>query len=343
MTVLPNRTPEEQRAHALISILIAAHDAETHIGATLTAALSQTWTPTEVIVVDDGSRDATARIVEQFKEVRLIRQDNRGAPAARNRAFYASRGAYVLFLDADDLIGPDHLAALRSAIKDEPDCIGLGQWDRFHHDPTEATFPLRSTYANATGAEWIAMDWAHARPMTQCGMALIPRTLLEGNGGWNETLRGAPNDDFEFFARIIARSGGVRFAQGAKLYYRSGVSGSLSGRRGRMSAEAQLRSLLMGIAEFLAAEDSAYNRRLSANILRDFEYGQYPWNRDLRARARARIGELGGASIEPDGPPGFHMLRPWIGWKAARWAQLLAERCGLNRVGRRRSMRMFGG
>ncbi len=327
----------------LISVLIPAHNAEAHLADTLACATNQTWSPREIIVVDDGSWDATAQIALRYQGVRLIRQQNAGAPAARNRAFAASHGAFVLFLDADDLIPPCHLAALHAAIASTPDCVALGQWDRFHDDPAEACFPRRTTYVDASGPEWIALDWAFARPMTQCGMALIPRQLIERYGGWDETLSGCPNDDFEFFARLISKSFGVRFANDARLYYRSGFVGSLSGKSSRDSARNQLRSLLMGTEHLLNAEDSPQNRRLSANILQDFEFSRYPAHSDLRILARERITELGGADIRPDGPPGFQKLRPWIGWRAARRVQLLAERWRLNRAGRTGARRVAAG
>jgi hypothetical protein len=166
-------------------------------------------------------------------------------------------------------------------------------------------------------------------------MFLIPRLLIEKHGGWDERL--SLIDDFEFFARILSRSSGLRFAPNASLFYRSGLPGSLSGRKSRGAVESAHLSLLLGTQHLLDAEDSPRTRKTCANLLRDFEYTYYPHHSDLRASMRARVEQLGGWDLEPDGPPGFHKLRRFVGWKLARRVQRLAEQCGWNGVARAKS------
>jgi glycosyltransferase involved in cell wall biosynthesis len=97
----------------LVSVIIPAFDAADHISQALNSALSQTYEAIEVIVVDDGSSDATSSIVEEFvrrdTRVRLIRQNNAGVGAARNTAIEESRGEYIAPLDADDFWFPQKL------------------------------------------------------------------------------------------------------------------------------------------------------------------------------------------------------------------------------------------
>ena len=96
----------------LVSILIPAYNAETWIADTIESAIAQTWPHKEIIVVDDGSTDGTLAIARQFEsnEVRVVTQSNQGAAAARNKAFSLSRGDYIQWLDADDLLSPDKIA-----------------------------------------------------------------------------------------------------------------------------------------------------------------------------------------------------------------------------------------
>jgi len=99
---------------ALVSVIIPAFNAETHIRQALSSVLAQTYQQIEVIVVDDGSSDATSTIVEKFARkdgrVQLVRQSNAGVGAARNAAIRAARGKYIAPLDADDFWFPEKLA-----------------------------------------------------------------------------------------------------------------------------------------------------------------------------------------------------------------------------------------
>jgi hypothetical protein len=88
-----------------------------------------------------------------------------------------------------------------------------------------------------------------------------------------------------------------------------------------------------GTQHLLDCEDSPRTRRAAANMLQDFIYGRYPHHPDLRAKMRARIEELGGSDLEPNGPPGFELLQPLLGWRLARRIQRFAERNGLTRAG----------
>src|SRR5690242_5922162 len=96
----------------LVSILIPAYNAQRWLAETLRSALAQTWPRKEIIVVDDGSTDQTPAIARQFasRQVSVISQSNRGAAAARNKAFSVCQGDYVQWLDADDLLAPDKIA-----------------------------------------------------------------------------------------------------------------------------------------------------------------------------------------------------------------------------------------
>jgi hypothetical protein len=118
----------------------------------------------------------------------------------------------------------------------------------------------------------------------------------------------------------------VRFAPEARLYYRSGIKGSLSGARSRNAVESAFQSLLLGTQHLLRAEDSPRTRRACANVLQQFEYENFPRHRLLRAKVRARIAELGGADIDPIGPPNFHRLRSVLGWRTARLIQFAFRR-----------------
>jgi glycosyltransferase involved in cell wall biosynthesis len=110
----------------LVSALVAAYNAEPFIEQALRSALDQDWPALEIIVVDDGSTDRTAAVVEGLNDprIRLIRQENAGACGAVNTAFHAARGELLALLDADDVWPAGKLRAQWAVLRDRPE-VGL--------------------------------------------------------------------------------------------------------------------------------------------------------------------------------------------------------------------------
>ncbi|MEF3128723.1 glycosyltransferase family A protein [Rhizobium leguminosarum] len=104
----------------LVAVVIPAFNASTYIERTLRSAMRQTYAALEIIVVNDGSTDDTAKLVEQIaasdSRIRLLSTPNRGVAAARNTGIEASSGRFVAFLDADDLWHPTKIEKQVSAL-----------------------------------------------------------------------------------------------------------------------------------------------------------------------------------------------------------------------------------
>jgi glycosyltransferase involved in cell wall biosynthesis len=111
-----------------ITAVVGAYNAKEWIGETVSAILSQTHPPDEVIVVDDGSTDETMGELERFGgEIRIVTQSNGGCPAAFNRAFAEARGDYVAMCGADDVWEPAKLERQVAAIAAHPEIdVALG-------------------------------------------------------------------------------------------------------------------------------------------------------------------------------------------------------------------------
>ncbi len=109
----------------LVSVITPAFNAEQTIERTLRSIAAQTLQNWEMVVVDDGSCDLTAERVQRVSagdgRVRLLRQQNRGASAARNLGDAAACGRWLLFLDADDTVRPTHLQRLVRREQVRPD------------------------------------------------------------------------------------------------------------------------------------------------------------------------------------------------------------------------------
>jgi glycosyltransferase involved in cell wall biosynthesis len=106
-----------------VSVVIPAYNAQAFVTDALDSVMAQTCLPCEVLVVDDGSTDATAEIVRAWiaggnypVPVRLIPQDNAGVPVTRNLGIRNARGRWVAFLDVDDIWEPNHLERLVDAV-----------------------------------------------------------------------------------------------------------------------------------------------------------------------------------------------------------------------------------
>jgi hypothetical protein len=104
----------------LVSIVINNYNYARYLATAIDSALAQTWHPLEVIVVDDGSTDDSWAVIERYGDrVQAIRQANGGQGAAYNAGFAASRGEWVLFLDADDALDPGAVACMLSLASDD--------------------------------------------------------------------------------------------------------------------------------------------------------------------------------------------------------------------------------
>ena len=105
-----------------VSVIIPAFNAEAHLGKCLSSIASQACDcRIEMIVIDDGSTDDTARIARSFPDVTLIQQQNQGPAAARNRGLEAATGELIAFLDSDDLWPAGKLEEQLRILKCNPD------------------------------------------------------------------------------------------------------------------------------------------------------------------------------------------------------------------------------
>jgi glycosyltransferase involved in cell wall biosynthesis len=315
----------------VVSILIPAYNAEPFVEQTIRSALAQTWPAIEVIVVDDGSTDQTWRTVESFRgsKVRPIRQENRGASSARNRAVREAQGDYIQFLDADDLLAPEKIERqLDRLIPAGADCVAACPWYRFFDDPAQGWVKPEPFWHDSAPVDWLTACWERNSMMHPAAW-LVPRALAERAGPWDETL--SLDDDGEYFTRVVLASSQVLFCAEATTWYRSCLPTSLSGRRSPKALDSGLRSCEAATAALLGRENSACTRRACVRRLQEYIYATYPDCPDLLARAERRVRELGGGQFAPEGGRLFRLGRTLLGWRATRRLQRLARGWSLAR------------
>jgi glycosyltransferase involved in cell wall biosynthesis len=108
-----------QSDHPLVSIIIPCYNAEAYIAEAIESALSQSHRYCEIVVVDDGSQDASSHVIERYQNhVRYVKTDNRGACHARNIGLKEASGERVQWLDADDVLRPSCVESKLSLAKD---------------------------------------------------------------------------------------------------------------------------------------------------------------------------------------------------------------------------------
>jgi glycosyltransferase involved in cell wall biosynthesis len=112
-------------------VLIPAYNASAHLAAAIQSVLGQTYPPAEVLLIDDGSTDATPDIARSFgRSITYVRQKHQGVSAARNLGLALASGEYVALLDADDVCHPERLARQLQVLTAFPKCVGCftGYW-----------------------------------------------------------------------------------------------------------------------------------------------------------------------------------------------------------------------
>lgn len=302
----------------LVSIIIPCHNAGRWLAATLESALAQTWSHCEVILIDDGSTDNSHAVAAGFapRGVRVARQPRRGASAARNHGLRLATGSYIQFLDADDLLAPDKIGLqLAHLLGRDDSLLAAGAWARFESDPAAARFTPCSNWRDLTGVEFLQLHYEEQIMMHPAAW-LAPRSLLDRAGPWDETL--TLNDDGEYFARVMLASKGIVFCPGARSYYRSNLSGSLSRRQDRAALESLYRSDERMIGYLLEADASERTRAAAAHAWKWLAFELYPHARDLSRQAMERSKALGGSRRPFPAGGRFQLGSRLLGWRLAK-------------------------
>ena len=307
----------------LVSILIPAYNAEKTIAETISSALAQTWERKEIIVVDDGSTDNTAKIARRFaSRVTVLCTENNGLCAAVNYAYRFSRGDYIQELDADDLMMPDkierQLAALRPG--DSKRILLTSAWAPFFYRTSSARFINNSLCQDLSPVEWLLRKMNENLHM-QNATWLVSREIAEAAGPWDTRLH--YDQDGEYFARVLLASEGTRFVPGTGIFYRASGVNSISYLGGSRKKRASLLlSMKLHIQYIRSLEDSERVRKACVTYLQNWYGCFYPGHRDICAELQSVAAQLQG-HLEEETPlrRKFAWMKPVLGRKAAKWAQ----------------------
>jgi glycosyltransferase involved in cell wall biosynthesis len=312
----------------LVSVVTPCYNAASFIVEMIASVAAQSWPAVEHIVVDDGSTDGSWAIINgavgQITPVRL--EQNRGGSHARNVGAALARGSFLMFLDADDLIASDSLAALVTAARERPGSIAICKWRRLSRignewraTPAEVPLPTPSTdYFRG----WLERSWG----VPPCAV-LWPRDVYQSTGGWDEQLR--VDQDTDLLLRALASGVSLVRAIGGTGYYRMHGESRLSVCNDLFSEErirSQRRVLEKALAGFAshggvpkkyAEPIGRYYQRLAALA---FQQGTFGLGREC-----LRAAEGYGVRSPTAATPGGRLLSRMLGLEAKeRIAQALA-------------------
>jgi glycosyltransferase involved in cell wall biosynthesis len=286
---------------------------------TLKSLAQQSYKNVEIVMVNDGDKEDYKPILNKFKylNIQYYYQENEGAGAARNKAFLLSKGDYIKFMDADDLISADTLLAQVKLAHQNPGHIISGTWGRFfNNDLNTFEAKIESIYKDCDGMDWIIESWMYGPNMTQPGIFLIPRRLILTNGLWKEELSKGPCDDMEFYTRMILNAKGVKFCSKAILYYRSGNINNLSSKNDLEGFQYYLKTIKISVRHLLVqSKDEPKAKLAAANQFQLLAYKVYPFSKDIYELVKEEVIKLGGANyVFPAGGITRQLNNLW-GWK----------------------------
>jgi len=185
----------------LISVIIPVYNGQKTIRETIESVLKQTFTDFEIIVINDGSKDATLEVVERIQDprIKLFSYPNAGQAASRNRGFSHAVGDFIAFLDADDLWTPDKLEAQLKALQDNPQAAVAYSWTDFIDESGKFLRP--GAYLSVTGD--VYKNLLVVNFLENGSNPLIHAQALTQVGEFDELL--PPAEDWDMWLRLAAR------------------------------------------------------------------------------------------------------------------------------------------
>ena len=212
------------------SVVIPLYNKARYVGCTVQSVLDQSFSDLEIIVVDDGSTDGGAALINAMNEprIRVVHQSNAGVSAARNLGIALARGEWVAFLDADDWHHPDHLACLVAAQQEWPDADAVATDFLVMADGEGAWPPHWPVFNDVPKIERITdlpRRWMAGPSLCSSSVAVRTRLLLQMQPCF--PLNEAEAEDLDFWFRLAEQTP-IALAHAPRVAYRINVEESLS-------------------------------------------------------------------------------------------------------------------
>jgi glycosyltransferase involved in cell wall biosynthesis len=206
-----------------VTVVIPAYHAADYLEKTIESVRHQTLEDFECLVIDDGSIDETATVVQRLstsdQRIKLISQANQGVAVARNQGIQEAQGEFIAFLDADDLWATDKLEAHVQHLRSAQDLgMSFGRVEFIQEDGNPTGVFSNPEFTNLTPKKLYEKN-----PAITPSNAVIRKAALEQVGGFDRELSGLA--DAELFLRIQCQGWRVEGLNRVLVYYRTSVNG----------------------------------------------------------------------------------------------------------------------
>jgi glycosyltransferase involved in cell wall biosynthesis len=189
----------------LVSVIIPAYNAEAFLGETLDSVLAQTYPNLEIIVVDDGSTDATPHLLETYGDrICVLHQANAGQAAARNYGARKAHGELLAFLDSDDLWDPDKIARQVALLTRFPEALAT-YCDHRTIDEQGRLLASSAALSNPRPSGNILRTLLMGSCITTPGLVLLRRRAFDIAGGFDETVLMRGHEDSALWLRLATQ------------------------------------------------------------------------------------------------------------------------------------------
>lgn len=212
----------------LISIIIPTYNRVSLLGETLDSVLKQTYKNWECIVVDDGSTDATDKMMKsycendsRFQYHQRPKDRPKGSNACRNYGFELSKGNYIKWLDSDDLLSRELLlyqVNLLNINSDNKFTVATAKWNYFNEGIEGIKPKIKEINKNYETGFDLLFDFGVFNTFLPPHVYLMHKNIIIKSGLWNERL--LINQDGEFFTRVLLNANNIVHSEKGMAYYR---------------------------------------------------------------------------------------------------------------------------
>jgi glycosyltransferase involved in cell wall biosynthesis len=205
----------------LVSVLIPLYNKVLYFEETIQSVLNQTYQNIEIIIVDDGSTDGSLALARGFisEKINVFEQQNKGASAARNKAFELSKGDFIQYLDADDTLDLRKIEEQINVITKHPDCLITARRFDIRETSNHEIKLVERTLLSKDYTEVVQFISDDILEGAFVHSWLMPRHIVAQSGGWDETI--SVFDDRDFNLRFIPLAAKIIYCPTAICYYRT--------------------------------------------------------------------------------------------------------------------------